>query len=123
MRTPTTAASRGRPVTAMSQRVKKRDAVTSSARRGRSRPPAAPSRIGSTVTAPTATQATTIAEPMPMRPTKGRPVAKRPEIATTTMAPAASTEVPAVAPDRRTASGTESPAARCSRWRPTMRSA
>ena len=38
-----------------------------------------------------------IAEPIPIRPTNGMPVASRPAIATTTIAPAATTDVPAVA--------------------------
>ena len=57
----------------------------------------APIITGSTVTAPTATVATTMAEPTPMRPTNGMPVASRPAMATTTIAPAATTDVPAVA--------------------------
>jgi hypothetical protein len=72
-------------------------------------------RVGSTVTAPTATQAMTIAEPTPICPTNGIPVDSRPEIATTTIAPAASTLVPAVAFATRAACGTLSPAASCSR--------
>ena len=67
------------------------------------------------MTAPTATDATTIAEPTPMRPTNGMPVASRPAIATTTIAPAATTLVPAVALAIRALSGTLSPAASCSR--------
>ena len=82
---------------------------------GRSRRAKAPISTGSTVTAPTATAATTIAEPTPMRPTNGIPVASRPEIATTTIAPAATTEVPAVALATRAAWRTLSPAASCSR--------
>ena len=79
------------------QRAKRSDGATCSGLRGRSRRAKAPIRTGSTVTAPIATAATTIAEPMPMRPTNGIPVASSPAIATTTIAPAAITDVPAVA--------------------------
>ena len=82
---------------------------------GRSRRAKAPISVGSTVTAPTATLAMMIAEPMPIRPTNGMPVESRPARATTTIAPAASTEVPAVALATRAAWSTESPAASCSR--------
>ncbi len=71
--------------------------------------------VGSTVTAPTATIAMMIAEPTPIRPTNGMPVASRPEIATTTMTPAATTDVPAVALATRAAWLTLSPPASCSR--------
>ena len=67
------------------------------------------------MTAPTATEATTIAEPTPIRPTNGMPVASRPAIATTTIAPAATTLVPAVALATRALCSTVSPAASCSR--------
>ena len=87
----------GRRTTRSPQRAKRREGSTCSGRRGRSRRANAPISVGSTVTAPTATQAITIAEPIPMRPTKGMPVARSPEIATTTIAPAATTLVPAVA--------------------------
>ena len=56
-----------------------------------------------------------IAEPTPIRPTNGIPVASRPAIATTTIAPAAITDVPAVELATRAASRTLSPAASCSR--------
>jgi hypothetical protein len=67
------------------------------------------------VTAPTATDATTIAEPTPIRPTNGMPVASRPAIATTTIAPAATTLVPAVLLATRALCSTVSPLASCSR--------
>ncbi len=113
--TPTVAESAGRRTMSSPQRAKRREGSTCSGLRGRSRRAKAPMRVGSTVTAPTATQAITIAEPIPMRPTKGMPVASRPEIATTTIAPAATTLVPAVALATRAAWGTLSPAASCSR--------
>jgi hypothetical protein len=75
----------------------------------------APISVGRTVTAPTATAATTIAEPTPIRPTNGMPVASRPAIATTTIAPAATTLVPAVALATRALWATLSPLASCSR--------
>ena len=82
---------------------------------GRRRRAKAPISVGRTVTAPTATEATTIAEPTPIRPTNGMPVASRPAIATTTIAPAATTLVPAVPLATRALWATESPAASCSR--------
>ena len=67
------------------------------------------------MTAPIATAATMMAEPRPIRPTKGIPVASSPAIATTTIAPAAITDVPAVEFAMRAAWRTSSPAASCSR--------
>ena len=56
-----------------------------------------------------------IADPMPILPTNGMPVARSPAIATTTIAPAATTEVPAVALATRAECPTLSPLASCSR--------
>ena len=86
---PATAASQRPARDAGAQRSKAREAQDRALRR--SRFAKAPISVGSTVTAPTATLATTIAEPTPMRPTNGIPVASRPAIATTTIAPAATT--------------------------------
>ena len=113
---PATAATSGRRVIIPAQRAEARArAATCSGRFGRSRRAKAPISVGSTVTAPTATMAMMIAEPMPMRPTNGMPVASRPAMATTTIAPAATTEVPAVALATRAAWATLSPLASCSR--------
>ena len=97
------------------QRAKRCDGSTSLGRLGRSRRAKAPIRVGSTVTAPTATIAMMIAEPRPIFPTKGMPVASRPVMATTTIAPAATTDVPAVAFATRAEWPTLLPLASCSR--------
>ena len=97
------------------QRAKRGDGATCSGLRGRSRRANAPISTGRTVTAPTATAPTTIADPRPIRPTKGIPVARSPAMATTTIAPAAITDVPAVALAACAAWRTSSPAASCSR--------
>ena len=112
---PAAAARHGRAVSHVPQRANSGDGATCSSFLGRRRLAAAPISGGSTVIAPTATQATMIAEPTPMRPTNGMPTASSPEIATTTIAPAATTLVPAVALATRAACGTSSPAASCSR--------
>ena len=93
------------------------------AERGCSRRAAAASSAGSSVTAPTATVATTTAVAMPIRPTNGMPVASSPEIATTTIAPAVSTETPAVAFAWPAAVTASSPAASRSRKRAVTSSA
>ena len=112
---PRPAATHGRATIRRPQRAKRCEGATCSSFRGRSRLANAPIRTGSTVTAPIATAATMIAEPTPIRPTNGIPVASRPAIATTTIAPAAITDVPAVELATRAASRTLSPAASCSR--------
>jgi hypothetical protein len=121
MSVPAPAASHGLRATRMPQRSKPGEGPIG--RRGRSRRANAPISAGSTVTAPTATAATTIAEPTPSRPTNGIPVASRPVSATTTIAPAAITDVPAVRFATRALCTTESPAASCSRYRPAISSA
>jgi hypothetical protein len=108
-------ATSGRRVIIPAQRAKRCEGSTCSGRLGRSRRAKAPISVGSTVTAPTATMAMMIAEPTPICPTKGIPVASRPAIATTTIAPAATTDVPAVAFATRAAWLTLSPLASCSR--------
>ena len=70
---PTTAATSGRRVISSAQRAKRCEGATCSGRLGRSRRAKAPISIGRTVTAPTATVATMIAEPTPIRPTNGMP--------------------------------------------------
>ena len=112
---PVMAAASGRRVIIPAQRAKRADGSTCSGRFGRSRRAKAPISVGSTVIAPTATVAMMIAEPTPIWPTNGMPVASRPATATTTIAPAATTEVPAVALATLAAWGTESPPASCSR--------
>ena len=112
---PTTAATSGRRVIIPAQRAKRCEGSTCSGRFGRSRRAKAPISVGSTVIAPTATVAMMIAEPTPICPTKGMPVASRPAIATTTIAPAATTDVPAVAFATRAEWPTLSPLASCSR--------
>ena len=112
---PATVAASGRRVIISAQRAKRCEGSTSSGRLGRRRRANAPISVGSTVTAPTATIAMMMAEPTPMRPTKGIPVASRPVIATTTIAPAATTDVPAVALATRAEWPTVSPLASCSR--------
>ena len=112
---PVAAAARGCRVIMLAQRSNAFEGATVAGFFGRSRLEKAPIRVGSTVTAPTATLATTIAEPMPIRPTNGMPVESRPARATTTIAPAASTDVPAVELATRALCSTESPAASCSR--------
>ncbi len=62
----------------------------------------------------TTTAATAMAEPTPILPMSGMPTASSPAIATMTMRPAATTEVPEVAFARAAASGAVSPAANCS---------
>ena len=114
MSAPAPAAIQGRLVSSEPQRENVAEGATCSGRRGRRRRANAPISTGRTVTAPTATVATMIAEPRPMRPTNGRPVASNPEIATTTMDPAATIEVPAVWFATRAARGTSSPVASCS---------
>ena len=113
--TPANTATHGRRVMRSSQRARIAGGPRRSGRLGRSRLANAPISVGSSVTAPMATVATTTALPTPIRPTNGIPVASRPAIATVTIAPAASTEVPAVRFAAAAASGTLSPAARCSR--------
>ena len=103
---PAIAATHGGAVIRSSQRAKTGEGATCSGLFGRSRRANAPISTGRTVTAPTATVATTIAEPTPIRPTNGIPVASRPAIATTTIAPAATTDVPAVRLATAAASGT-----------------
>ena len=108
-------ATSGRRVIIPAQRAKRCEGSTCSGRLGRSRRAKAPISVGSTVTAPTATMAMMIAEPIPICPTNGMPVASRPAIATTTIAPAATTDVPAVAFATRAEWPTLSPLASCSR--------
>ena len=112
---PATAAVFGRCVMRVAQRSNALLGATVAGFFGRRRLANAPIRVGRTVTAPTATAATTIAEPTPIRPTNGMPVASRPAIATTTMAPAATTLVPAVRFATRALCSTVSPPASCSR--------
>ena len=75
----------------------------------------APAKIGSTVIEETTTMATAMAEPTPILPISGMPTASRPAMATMTIRPAATTEVPGggVGPRRGLAAR--------SRPRPTVR--
>ena len=83
----------------------------------------APAKIGRTVIDEITTMATAMAEPTPILPTSGMPTASRPAMATMTIRPAATTDVPEVALARAAASGGESPADSCSRKRLKMTSA
>jgi hypothetical protein len=112
---PAMAAASGLRVIIPAHCAKRRDGSTCSGFFGRRRRANAPISVGSTVMAPTATAAMMIAEPMPILPTNGMPVASRPAIATMTIAPAATTDVPAVAFATRAECATVSPLASCSR--------
>ena len=75
------------------------------------------------MTAATIVIATIIAEPQPIVVSIGMPATCRLAIATTTVMPANSTDSPAVAFARPTASGTGMPSARFCRCRARMNSA
>jgi hypothetical protein len=105
----------GRRVTISPQRPKAGETCTCSGFFGTSLRPKAPIMIGSTVSADTTTAPIAIAAPMPILPTNGMPIARRPAIATITISPAATTVLPEVAAERPAASCRLSPAARCSR--------
>ncbi len=70
---------------------------------------------GRIVSADTTTAATPMAAAMPSLPMSGMPITSRPAMATMTMRPAATTEVPDVAAARAEASGGEKPLATSSR--------
>ncbi len=113
--TPAAIDAHGRRVTISPQRAKPGEDRTFSGFFGTSLRPKAPIMIGRIVSADTTTAPIAIAAPMPILPTNGMPIARRPAIATITISPAATTEVPDVAAARAAASWTPSPAARCSR--------
>ena len=113
-RPPITSGTAGRRTMRRPQASKRSDVATCAGSLGCRRLASAPAKIGSTVIEEITTAATAIAEPTPILPMSGMPTASRPAMATMTMRPAATTEVPDVAFARAAASGAESPSANCS---------